>query len=99
MDVGVQLINSTTIKVSWFAVDRESVRGHLLGYKVLLLHPLLFIFFCLTSETRTHDVVLVAPDTCNQKRIQEPPPRPAVQGVRERCGGRNWSQRSGEGHQ
>lgn len=44
MDVGVQLINSTAIKVSWFTVDRESVRGHLLGYKVLLLHPLLFIF-------------------------------------------------------
>ncbi|XP_037540414.1 neural cell adhesion molecule L1.2 [Nematolebias whitei] len=34
MDVGVQLINSMTIKVNWFAVDRESVRGHLLGYKI-----------------------------------------------------------------
>ncbi|XP_017286434.1 neural cell adhesion molecule L1.2 isoform X2 [Kryptolebias marmoratus] len=34
MDVGVQMINSTTIKVRWFAVDRESVRGHLLGYKI-----------------------------------------------------------------
>ncbi|XP_035015585.2 neural cell adhesion molecule L1.2 isoform X2 [Hippoglossus stenolepis] len=36
MDVGVILINSTTIKVTWLAVDRETVRGHLLGYKIYL---------------------------------------------------------------
>lgn len=34
MDVGVLLINSTSIKVTWAAVHRQSVRGHLLGYKV-----------------------------------------------------------------
>lgn len=37
MDVGVVLVNSTTIKVTWAAVDRQTVRGHLLGYKVLIL--------------------------------------------------------------
>ena len=42
MDVGVILINSTTIEVTWAAVDRETVRGHLLGYKVLMLYLLLF---------------------------------------------------------
>nr|XP_019944373.1 PREDICTED: neural cell adhesion molecule L1 [Paralichthys olivaceus] len=36
MDVGVVLINSTTIKVTWAAVDRDTVRGHLLGYKIYL---------------------------------------------------------------
>ncbi|XP_022597250.1 neural cell adhesion molecule L1-like isoform X2 [Seriola dumerili] len=36
MDVGVVLMNSTTIKVTWAAVDRETVRGHLLGYKIYL---------------------------------------------------------------
>ncbi|KAM9350723.1 neural cell adhesion molecule L1.2 [Symphorus nematophorus] len=36
MDVGVALMNSTTIRVTWPAVDRESVRGHLLGYKIYL---------------------------------------------------------------
>ncbi|XP_042347416.1 neural cell adhesion molecule L1.2 isoform X3 [Plectropomus leopardus] len=36
MDVGVVLINSTTIRVNWAAVDKEKVRGHLLGYKVYL---------------------------------------------------------------
>ncbi|XP_033484618.2 neural cell adhesion molecule L1.2 isoform X3 [Epinephelus lanceolatus] len=36
MDVGVVLINSTTIRVSWAAVNKEKVRGHLLGYKVYL---------------------------------------------------------------
>uniref|UniRef100_A0A8C4HYA2 Neural cell adhesion molecule L1 n=1 Tax=Dicentrarchus labrax TaxID=13489 RepID=A0A8C4HYA2_DICLA len=33
MDVGVVLMNSTTIRVTWAAVDKETVRGHLLGYK------------------------------------------------------------------
>ncbi|XP_030278757.1 neural cell adhesion molecule L1.2 isoform X2 [Sparus aurata] len=36
MDVGVVLINSTTIRVTWAAVDKETVRGHLLGYKIYL---------------------------------------------------------------
>ncbi|XP_028266111.1 neural cell adhesion molecule L1.2 isoform X2 [Parambassis ranga] len=36
MNVGVVLMNSTTIKVTWGAVDRETVRGHLLGYKIYL---------------------------------------------------------------
>lgn len=34
MDVGVVLINSTTVKVTWAPIDRELVRGKLLGYKV-----------------------------------------------------------------
>ncbi|XP_072223539.1 neural cell adhesion molecule L1.2 isoform X1 [Leuresthes tenuis] len=37
MDVGVVLINSTTIKVTWAAIDKETVRGHLLGYKIYLV--------------------------------------------------------------
>ncbi|KAM9750961.1 neural cell adhesion molecule L1.2 isoform 1-T1 [Menidia menidia] len=37
MDVGVLLINSTTIKVTWAAIDKETVRGHLLGYKICLI--------------------------------------------------------------
>ncbi|XP_062420529.1 neural cell adhesion molecule L1.2 isoform X2 [Pungitius pungitius] len=36
VNVGVILINSTTITVKWAAVDKETVRGHLLGYKVYL---------------------------------------------------------------
>uniref|UniRef100_A0A8C9YA58 Neural cell adhesion molecule L1 n=1 Tax=Sander lucioperca TaxID=283035 RepID=A0A8C9YA58_SANLU len=36
-NVGVELMNSTTIKVNWRPVDKETVRGHLLGYKVLIL--------------------------------------------------------------
>ncbi|XP_069544807.1 neural cell adhesion molecule L1.2 isoform X1 [Brachyistius frenatus] len=36
MDVGVILMNSTTIKVTWAAVDKDTVRGHLLGYKISL---------------------------------------------------------------
>lgn len=35
--VGVELLNSTTVVVTWAAIEIESVRGHLLGYKVLLL--------------------------------------------------------------
>uniref|UniRef100_A0A669C455 Neural cell adhesion molecule L1 n=1 Tax=Oreochromis niloticus TaxID=8128 RepID=A0A669C455_ORENI len=38
MDVGVEIINSTTIKVTWAPIDKETVRGHLLGYKVLPHH-------------------------------------------------------------
>uniref|UniRef100_A0A665X504 Neural cell adhesion molecule L1 n=1 Tax=Echeneis naucrates TaxID=173247 RepID=A0A665X504_ECHNA len=33
MNVGVVLINSTTIKASWAPVEKAKVRGHLLGYK------------------------------------------------------------------
>lgn len=40
MDVGVVVMNSTTIKVIWAAVKKETVRGHLLGYKVLFLYLL-----------------------------------------------------------
>ncbi|KAM4737433.1 neural cell adhesion molecule L1.2 isoform 2-T2 [Anableps anableps] len=36
IDVGVVLINSTTIKVAWAAIDKDTVRGHLLGYKINL---------------------------------------------------------------
>ncbi|XP_024149857.1 neural cell adhesion molecule L1.2 isoform X1 [Oryzias melastigma] len=36
MDVGVVLINSTTVKVTWAPIDRELVRGKLLGYKIHL---------------------------------------------------------------
>ncbi|XP_071380962.1 neural cell adhesion molecule L1.2 [Centroberyx affinis] len=36
MGVGVVLLNSTAIRVAWAAVDRETVRGHLLGYKIHL---------------------------------------------------------------
>lgn len=34
LDVGLILINSTAIKVTWAAVNRETVRGRLQGYKV-----------------------------------------------------------------
>lgn len=34
MDVGVEIRNSTTIKVTWAPIDKETVRGHLLGYKI-----------------------------------------------------------------
>lgn len=34
LDVGVDLINSTAIKVTWAPVNKESVRGLLQGYKV-----------------------------------------------------------------
>lgn len=43
MDVGVVLMNSTTIKVTWAAVDKKTVRGHLLGYKVLIPYLLCFL--------------------------------------------------------
>uniref|UniRef100_A0A8C9VN45 L1 cell adhesion molecule, paralog a n=1 Tax=Scleropages formosus TaxID=113540 RepID=A0A8C9VN45_SCLFO len=33
--VGVEVINSTAIKVKWAPVSKDTVRGHLLGYKVL----------------------------------------------------------------
>ncbi|XP_076027981.1 neural cell adhesion molecule L1.2 [Genypterus blacodes] len=36
MDVGVVLLNSTSIKVTWAPIDKETVRGHLLGYKIHL---------------------------------------------------------------
>ncbi|XP_062314615.1 neural cell adhesion molecule L1.2 isoform X1 [Osmerus eperlanus] len=36
MDVGVVILNSTAIRVTWAAVDRETVRGQLLGYKIHL---------------------------------------------------------------
>ncbi|XP_029011414.1 neural cell adhesion molecule L1.2 isoform X2 [Betta splendens] len=36
MDLGVVLINSTSIKVTWAPVEKGSVRGHLKGYKIYL---------------------------------------------------------------
>ncbi|XP_068454677.1 neural cell adhesion molecule L1.2 isoform X2 [Clinocottus analis] len=36
MNVGIDLMNSTTITVNWAAVNKNTVRGHLLGYKVTL---------------------------------------------------------------
>uniref|UniRef100_A0AAY5F5D4 Neural cell adhesion molecule L1 n=1 Tax=Electrophorus electricus TaxID=8005 RepID=A0AAY5F5D4_ELEEL len=35
LNVGVILLSSTAIRVTWAPVERKSVRGHLLGYKVL----------------------------------------------------------------
>ncbi|CAL9703005.1 unnamed protein product [Knipowitschia caucasica] len=34
--VGVSLVNSTAIRVTWAPVDKNTVRGHLLGYKIHL---------------------------------------------------------------
>ncbi|XP_070766445.1 neural cell adhesion molecule L1.2 [Enoplosus armatus] len=36
MNVVLILMNCTTIRVSWAAINRETVRGHLLGYKIYL---------------------------------------------------------------
>ncbi|CAM9316759.1 unnamed protein product, partial [Lampetra planeri] len=36
IDVGIVLLNSTAIRVTWAPVDRKTVRGHLLGYKIHL---------------------------------------------------------------
>ncbi|XP_041654294.1 neural cell adhesion molecule L1.2 isoform X2 [Cheilinus undulatus] len=33
---GVVLLNSTAIRVAWVPINRETVRGHLLGYKIYL---------------------------------------------------------------
>ncbi|KAK1899151.1 Neural cell adhesion molecule L1, partial [Dissostichus eleginoides] len=33
-NVGIELINSTTFRVNWAAIEKKTVRGHLLGYKV-----------------------------------------------------------------
>lgn len=38
MNVGIVIMNSTAIRVTWAAIDRETVRGHLLGYKVPILY-------------------------------------------------------------
>lgn len=45
MNVGVVLMNSTTIKVNWAAVNKETVRGNLMGYKVLLLYLICSFIF------------------------------------------------------
>lgn len=34
LGVGVEVMNSTAVKVKWAPVNTQSVRGHLLGYKV-----------------------------------------------------------------
>ncbi|XP_077452823.1 neural cell adhesion molecule L1.2 isoform X1 [Stigmatopora argus] len=36
MNVGMDILNSTAIKVTWSPIDRETVRGHLLGYRLHL---------------------------------------------------------------
>ncbi|KAM9785538.1 neural cell adhesion molecule L1.2 [Neosynchiropus ocellatus] len=36
MDVGVEILNSTAIEVTWATVDKWTVRGRLLGYKIHL---------------------------------------------------------------
>ncbi|XP_062396407.1 neural cell adhesion molecule L1.2 isoform X2 [Sardina pilchardus] len=36
MNVAVEVINSTTVKVTWAAINKDTVRGHLLGYKIHL---------------------------------------------------------------
>uniref|UniRef100_A0A672Z040 Neural cell adhesion molecule L1 n=1 Tax=Sphaeramia orbicularis TaxID=375764 RepID=A0A672Z040_9TELE len=36
MGVGLTIVNSTAIRVTWAAVDKDTVRGHLLGYKIHL---------------------------------------------------------------
>ncbi|XP_061684943.1 neural cell adhesion molecule L1.2 [Syngnathoides biaculeatus] len=36
MGVGIVILNSTAIGVTWAAIDRDTVRGHLLGYKIHL---------------------------------------------------------------
>ncbi|XP_036448228.1 neural cell adhesion molecule L1.2 isoform X2 [Colossoma macropomum] len=36
LNVGVILVNSTDIRVNWAPVDRETVKGHLMGYKIHL---------------------------------------------------------------
>lgn len=36
VSVGVALMNSTAIRVTWTPVDKNTVRGHLLGYKIYL---------------------------------------------------------------
>ncbi|XP_067226797.1 neural cell adhesion molecule L1.2 [Chanodichthys erythropterus] len=38
LDVGLILINSTAITVTWAPVNKETVRGRLQGYKIYLLH-------------------------------------------------------------
>ncbi|XP_051804945.1 neural cell adhesion molecule L1.2 isoform X3 [Acanthochromis polyacanthus] len=36
MAVGIVSINSTAIKVTWAPIDKQTVRGHLMGYKIYL---------------------------------------------------------------
>ncbi|RXN11752.1 neural cell adhesion molecule L1-like isoform X1 [Labeo rohita] len=38
LNVAVDLINSTAIKVVWAPINRETVRGRLQGYKIYLMH-------------------------------------------------------------
>ncbi|KAB5546132.1 hypothetical protein PHYPO_G00068610 [Pangasianodon hypophthalmus] len=38
LNVGVILLNSTAIRVTWAPVDRDTVRGHLMGYKIHLAY-------------------------------------------------------------
>ncbi|XP_068181177.1 neural cell adhesion molecule L1.2 isoform X1 [Antennarius striatus] len=36
MDVGIVILNSTTIRVTWAPVEKDTIRGILLGYKIYL---------------------------------------------------------------
>ncbi|XP_062871773.1 neural cell adhesion molecule L1.2 isoform X2 [Trichomycterus rosablanca] len=38
LNVGVVLLNSTAVRVTWAPVNRETVRGHLMGYKIRLVY-------------------------------------------------------------
>lgn len=39
LNVGILMENSTAIKVTWAPIDKETVRGRLLGYKVPPARP------------------------------------------------------------
>ncbi|KAG7471847.1 hypothetical protein MATL_G00102400 [Megalops atlanticus] len=39
MEVGVSLINSTAVQVTWAPINKDTVRGHLHGYRVHLHKP------------------------------------------------------------
>uniref|UniRef100_A0A672YZU9 L1 cell adhesion molecule, paralog a n=1 Tax=Sphaeramia orbicularis TaxID=375764 RepID=A0A672YZU9_9TELE len=51
MGVGLTIVNSTAIRVTWAAVDKDTVRGHLLGYKVLILYLLAYSASVLINNT------------------------------------------------
>uniref|UniRef100_A0A8B9JBM3 L1 cell adhesion molecule, paralog a n=1 Tax=Astyanax mexicanus TaxID=7994 RepID=A0A8B9JBM3_ASTMX len=38
LSVGVVLLNSTAVTVTWAPVERDSVRGHLMGYKIKIYY-------------------------------------------------------------
>lgn len=62
MDVGIVLLNSTSIRVTWAAVKKETVRGHLLGYKVQNLS----LLGCLA---KTHPAIVLMNNTITISQI------------------------------